>query len=99
MSPFADYLKYSYSNSIVDDVSGKSYDYSLLKADGTPFPIERFTLSREDAICVIKTVDTEDGLFFASGETEEKKLALCINDFPYYFASGMKDNNSISNQL
>jgi hypothetical protein len=80
LSPFADYLKYSYSNSIVDDVSGKSYDYSLLKADGTPFPIERFTLSREDAICVIKTVNTEDGLFFAVLNSVQKEHGMVFEN-------------------
>ena len=80
LSPFADYLKYRFTDSIVDDVSGTAYDYSLLKADGTTFPIENFTLSREDGVCLIKTDNTEDGLFFATLNSVQKEHGMVFNN-------------------
>ena len=80
LSPFADYLKYTFIDSVVDNITTGKYEYSLLKADGKPFPIDNFTLSREDGVCTIKTVDTEEGLFFATLNSVQKEHGMVFNN-------------------
>jgi hypothetical protein len=80
LSPFAEYLKFSYADSVVDSVISKNYEYSLLKADGKPFPIDKFNILREDGVCVITTPDTEEGLFFAVLNSVQKEHAMVFNN-------------------
>lgn len=80
LSPFADYLKYTFIDSVVDDVSPGKYEYSLLKADGKSFPVDKFSLSREDGICKITTVDTQEGIFFATLNSVQKEHAMVFNN-------------------
>jgi hypothetical protein len=80
LSPFAEYLKYSYIDSIVDDVSAGKYEYSLLKADGKSFPKDKFQLSREDGVCTINTIDTFEGIFFATLNSVQKEHAMVFNN-------------------
>jgi len=96
LSPFADYLKYSYKDSIVDNVSTGEYEYSLLKADGQSFPINNFRLSREDGFCIINTIDTSEGIFFATLNSVQKEHGMFIdnttifNDTIYDIETGYK---------
>lgn len=80
LSPFAEYLKFSSSNSVVDNLVGKNYDYKLLTTDGSLFPVDKFTLTREDGYCIIKTVDTQEGLFFANLRLVQKEHAFIFNN-------------------
>lgn len=80
LSPFADYLKYSYLDSVVDNVSSGDYEFSLLKADGKSFPRDKFRLSREDGVCIINTIDTLDGLFFATLNSVQKEHGMVFNN-------------------
>lgn len=96
LSPFADYLKYSYTDSIVDNISTGDYEYSLLKADGKSFPLDKFRLSREDGICIINTIDTLEGMFFATLNSVQKEHGMVIdnttifNDTIYDIETGYK---------
>ena len=80
LSPFADYLKYSFTDSIVDNISTGKYEYSLLKADGKSFPIDKFRLSREDGVCIISTIDTSEGMFFATLNSVQKEHGMVFNN-------------------
>jgi hypothetical protein len=80
ISPFAKSLKFGNKNSIVDDINYNSYEYNLLKADGKSFPKENIKLSRDDGICVIETVNTEEGLFFALLNTVQKEHAMIFDN-------------------
>ena len=80
LSPFVDYLKYAFTDSVVDDISAGKYEYSLLKADGKSFPIDKFRLSRENGICVITTVDTYEGIFFAKLNSVQKEHGMVFNN-------------------
>ena len=80
LSPFADYLKYSFIDSIVDDIAFGQYEYSLLKADGKSFPIDKFRLSREDGVCIINTIDTLEGMYFATLNSVQKEHAMVFNN-------------------
>jgi len=80
LSPFADYLKYSFIDSIIDDIAFGQYEYSLLKADGKSFPIDKFRLSREDGVCTINTIDTLEGMFFATLNSVQKEHGMVFNN-------------------
>jgi len=80
LSPFADYLKYSFPDSVVDDISNGKYEYSLLKADGKSFPSDKFRLSREDGVCIISTIDTYEGIFFAKLNSVQKEHGMVFNN-------------------
>lgn len=80
LSPFAHQIKYSFNNSVVDNISTGKYEYSLLKADGKSFPIDRFKLLREDGICTVETVDTEEGFFFATLHSVQKEHGMVFNN-------------------
>lgn len=84
LSPFANYIKYNFPNSVVDNISTGKYEYSLLKADGKPYPIDRFTMSREDTICTIKTRDANEGLFFATLNSVQKEHGMVFNNFTVF---------------
>ena len=80
LSPFASTLKYQFTDSIVDNISTGKYEYSLLKADGKSFPIKNFRLTRDDGICTINTIDTEEGFFFATLNLVQKEHAMVFNN-------------------
>jgi len=84
LSPFANYIKYSFSNSVADDITSSKYEYSLLKADGKPYPIDSFTMSREDAVCTIKTTDANEGLFFATINSVQKEHAMVFKNYTMF---------------
>lgn len=80
LSPFADSIKYKFINSTVDNVLDSFYEYSLLTADGQPFPKENFNLSREGGACTISTKNTVNGLFFARLNLVQKEHAIVLNN-------------------
>jgi len=80
LSPFADTIKYRFNNAVVDNVLNSFYEYSLIKANGQPFPTRNFSLSREDGVCSIKTKNTTDGIFFARLNLVQKEHALIMNN-------------------
>jgi hypothetical protein len=84
LSPFANYIKYNFPNSVVDNISTGKYEYSLLKADGKPYPIDRFTMAREDTVCTIKTKDGNEGLFFAALNSVQKEHGMVFNNFTVF---------------
>lgn len=80
LSPFANKIKYSFANSVVDNISTGKYEYSLLKADGKSFPLDKFRMLREDGVCTIETVDTEEGLFFTTLNSVQKEHGMVFNN-------------------
>ena len=84
LSPFANYLKYSFPNSVTDNITSGKYEYSLLKADGKPYPVERVTTDREDTVCTIRTNDPNEGLFFATLNSVQKEHGMVFNNFTIF---------------
>jgi hypothetical protein len=80
LSPFADYLKYKFKDSVVDNLFAKNYEYSLQKADGKGFPTDNFDIAREDSGCVIQTKDTQEGIFFAVLNSVQKEHGMVFNN-------------------
>lgn len=84
LSPFAASIKYQFTDAVVDNVLNSFYEYSLLKADGQPFPVTEFSLSREDKVCTIETKNDVDGLFFARLNLVQKEHAIVLNNYSMF---------------
>lgn len=80
LSPFSEYLKFQTTDSVVDNIISNDYDYSLLKADGGSYPVDKFNFSREDGFCTIRTLDENEGLFFAILKTVQKEHGMVFNN-------------------
>lgn len=98
LSPFANSLKYKFSNAVVDDVLTSFYDYSLYNATGQPFPVKNFSLSRVDGVCTITTKNTFDGLFYVRLNLVQKEHVLIFvnrsmfNDVVYDIETGYRQS-------
>jgi len=80
VSPFADQLSFNMIGGVVDDLNNAFYEYSVLKADGSPFPPHSLGLQRQDNVFTISTVNTTEGLFFVEFSTIQKEHALVFNN-------------------
>jgi hypothetical protein len=84
LSPFANKLTFRSDKGIVDSIVNNFYEYSLLKADGAPFPKERFTIVRLDGEFVLSTMNTQEGIFFAKINLVQKEHVLVMNNFTLF---------------
>jgi hypothetical protein len=84
LSPFANKLLFRSSIGIVDSVVNSFYEYSLLKADGAPFPKNNFAVVRLDGEFSINTMNTQEGIFFARLNVTQKEHALVMNNFTLF---------------
>ena len=80
LSPFADVVSYTFTDSVVDNVLDSFYEYSLLKANGEAFPATNFSLSREGSVCTITTRNTTEGLFFVRLNLVQKEHVIIMNN-------------------
>jgi hypothetical protein len=80
LSPFADQIKYSYNQSIVDNLFDKFYEYSLLLANGLPFPKNSLSIDRQGGICTISSNTSTDGIYFARLNSVQKEHSLVFNN-------------------
>lgn len=80
LSPFANYVKYSLPNSIVDNIFDSFYDYSVLKSDGTPLSKNSLSVSRNDGNCVVETSDSTNGIYFIQLNSVQKEHAMVFNN-------------------
>jgi predicted lipoprotein len=84
LSPFADTLKYRFSNSVVDNLFNQFYEYSLLTAEGTAFPKDNFSISREESVLTLKTLNTAAGIYFLRINLIQKEHCLILNNFSVF---------------
>lgn len=92
LSPFAQQVKFKTIDSsgnqtvygIVDDLTDPYYQYNLLTADGTVFPSQQFTLSREDNEFVIESLLPNTGFYFAQVNIIQKQHAIIFNNFSMF---------------
>ena len=80
VSPFADRIKFNMTSGVVDNLDDPYYEYSLYKADGNPFPQHNYTISRQDSVFTVQTINTQEGIFFAQFSTVQKEHAIIINN-------------------
>ena len=84
LSPFANKLTLQSNRGVVDSVVSNFYEYSLLKADGSPFPPTNFSLVRLDGEFVLSTVNTTEGIFFARLDLVQKEHVVVMNNFTLF---------------
>jgi hypothetical protein len=80
LSPFADQLSYQFFESIVDNIYNGFYDYSLTKADGTPFNKNNLFITRQNGIFNVKTINTDDGIYFARLNSIQKEHGIVFKN-------------------
>jgi len=80
LSPFADQIKYSYKESVVDNLFDTFYEYSLLLANGTPFPKDNLFVNRQAGVCIISATTSTDGIYFARLNSVQKEHSLVFNN-------------------
>jgi hypothetical protein len=80
LSPFANKLKFTFQEGVVDNLLDNFYEYSLLRADGLSFPANNFSLVRQGSELVISTKNTYEGIFFARLNVVQKEHALVFNN-------------------
>ena len=84
LSPFANKLVFNSTQGVVDSVTNSFYEYSMLRADGSPFPETNLTFVRLDGEFSITTVNTTDGIYFARLNVVQKEHALVFNNFTLF---------------
>jgi len=80
LSPFSDKITYKHPYAVVDNVFDNFYDYSIGRADGTPFPQKNLFISRQDGVFTIDVVNSADGIYFARLYSVQKEHALVFDN-------------------
>jgi len=80
LSPFANQIKFKNANSVVDNIFNSFYEYSILQANGRPFPKNALSVNREDGLCTIKVLNTYDGIYFARLNSVQKEHGLIFKN-------------------
>ena len=96
LSPFADTIKFSFKQGVVDNVLDSFYEYSILRADGLSFPPVNFYTARNGNEFVITTKNTQEGFYFIRLALVQKEHCLVFdnktmfNDIIYAIGTGYK---------
>jgi len=80
VSPFADQFTYQFNKSIVDNIFNSFYDYSLTKADGTPFDKKNLFITRQNGVFTVATINTDDGIYFARLNSIQKEHGIIFKN-------------------
>ena len=80
LSPFADKIVYTSNDSVVANLFDTFYQYSIMRADGTPFPQEDLSVTRVDGVCTISTLPDTDGIYFARLNLVQKEHAMVFDN-------------------
>jgi len=80
LSPFADKIKFKLANSVVDNIFNSFYDYSILQANGISFPRQSLSVNREDGLCTISSMNTTEGIYFATLNSIQKEHGMVFNN-------------------
>ena len=79
LSPFAGKIKYALPGTVVDNIFDGFYQYRLLTASGLSFPQDKISVTRDDGVCSIESVNTTDGIYFAVIHSVQKEHAMVFN--------------------
>jgi hypothetical protein len=80
LSPFANQIVYQSDDSVVDNLFNGFYDYSILKADGSPYPQKNLSISRNNGVCTIATLPETDGIYFARLNCVQKQHGMVFDN-------------------
>ena len=84
LSPFADKIKYSYPQSVVNDLFDPFYGYSFLSANGLPFPRTNLAINRGEGVCTISSIVSTDGIYYAKINSIQKEHAIVFNNITIF---------------
>ena len=80
LSPFADQLTYQYKDSVVDNIFNSFYNYSITKADGTPFDQKSLFVTRQNGIFNLNVINTDEGIYFARLNSIQKEHGIVFDN-------------------
>jgi hypothetical protein len=80
LSPFADQLVFQRKDSSVNNIFDNFYDYSLTKADGTPFDKKNLFITRQNGVFNASTINTDDGIYFARLNLVQKEHGVIFKN-------------------
>ena len=80
ISPFADQIKFQKNNAVVDNIFNSFYNYSIARADGTPFPKNNLFVARQNGVFTINTINTTEGIYFAQLNCIQKEHAIVFDN-------------------
>jgi hypothetical protein len=80
LSPFANSLKFTFQDSVVDNVLDSFYDYNILKADGYGISPSNLSILRDRGACTITSKNDQEGIFFASLRLIQKEHTIILNN-------------------
>jgi len=80
LSPFADQITFQLPFSVVDNVFDSFYEYSLLQANGVAYPKKDISVTRDNGLCTIQTLNPYAGIYFARLNSVQKEHAIVFNN-------------------
>ena len=80
ISPFANQIKFQATQAVVDNLFDSFYQYSILKADGNPYPQKNLSISRLNGLCTIATLPNTDGIYFARLNCIQKEHSIVFDN-------------------
>jgi hypothetical protein len=80
LSPFADQIKYSNNQSVVENIFDNYYEYSLLSANGLAFPKNNLSINRSNGVCTIVATTSTDGIYYAKLNSIQKEHAMVFSN-------------------
>jgi len=80
LSPFADQLTFQTTNSVVNNIFDNFYEYSISKADGTPFPQNNLFVARQSGQFTINVINSVEGIYFARLLCIQKEHAIVFDN-------------------
>jgi len=80
LSPFAEKVQFTSANSVVDDIFDPFYSYNVMSANGTLIPKNRINITRQDGVCTITTLNSNDGIYFAIFRNVQKEHGMVFNN-------------------
>ena len=80
LSPFANRVVFTSNDSVVDNLFDSYYEYSVLKADGTPYDQEDLSINRNDGVCTISTLPSTAGIYFIKLNTVQKEHVIVFDN-------------------
>jgi hypothetical protein len=97
LSPSATYLQFSPNiTASIDDFSSSAFEYSILKADGTPFKLNLIDIHRIDNGFTASPNNSSDGIYFVRANLIQREHVLLLdnvsdfNDTVYDKVSGYR---------
>jgi hypothetical protein len=80
LSPFSSSLKFNNSTAVVDSLINPFTEYSVLKADGNPLPLEYVNTNRTSGQFSISTLNTNEGIYFVRLNFVQQEHVIVLNN-------------------